>query len=196
MVSDGQLINELLALVDSTPLTKVDFAPLLEKYSNGLDFNEQRQVRGAFRRCLLDLKKNEDIDYYDTEINISVSSGGIWSGHGGLIKSTLKRKEKLEQIERDKKNNAIYYTDNSIKAGGDIIGSSVTGGINKSKIDKAFNQEEVRSREISQNATNAPAEKEKQQNAIVSFILKFWWVVIIPFLIGLALIAVEYKWFK
>jgi hypothetical protein len=112
MVSNAQIIEELLVLVDSAPLTKVNFQPILEKYSVGLDFNEQRELRGAFKRCLFDLKKNEDIDYHDPEINISVSYGGVWAGQGGLIKSTLKRKEKLEQIGREKERHKPSYSAN------------------------------------------------------------------------------------
>jgi hypothetical protein len=108
-VSDEQIITELLALVDSKPLSKVDFQPILERYSLEMDFNEQRQLRGVFRRALLALRKNDDIEYYDPEINISVSSGQVWAGQGGLIRSTLKRKEKLEQIERDKQKNQPTY---------------------------------------------------------------------------------------
>jgi hypothetical protein len=43
--------------------------------------------------------------------------------------------------------------------------------------------------------TNHPKTKEKQQSAIISFIVKFWWQILIPLLIGLVLIAVEKKWF-
>lgn len=108
-ISEEQIINELLALVDSKPLTKVDFRPILEKYSLGKHFNEQRQVRAIFRRALAALKENNDIEYSDTEINISFSSGQVWAGNGGLIKSTLKRKEKLEQFERDKQTTQPTY---------------------------------------------------------------------------------------
>ena len=102
MVDDLQLITELLALVDSKPLSRVDFAPILSKHETGLSFNEQREVRSKFRRILKELKDNGDIAYNDNEVHISVSTGDVWNGSNGIIKSTLKRKEKLEQIEREK----------------------------------------------------------------------------------------------
>ena len=39
-----------------------------------------------------------------------------------------------------------------------------------------------------------PTIKEKQQNVIISFILKFWWQILIPLLLGIVLIAIEKKW--
>lgn len=115
MVSKSQIITELLELVDSNPLNKVDFAPILEKHCAGLSFEEQRQVRGIIRGSLLELKQNEDIDYYDAEIHISVSVAQQWQGNGGLIRSTLKRKEKLERIERENRLHTIHYEDKSVK---------------------------------------------------------------------------------
>lgn len=49
---------------------------------------------------------------------------------------------------------------------------------------------------ISQNANSTPAEKEKQQNAIVKFIVKYWWGFVVPLIVGIALLAIEKKWFK
>ncbi|WP_396633586.1 hypothetical protein [Maribacter sp. R86514] len=39
--------------------------------------------------------------------------------------------------------------------------------------------------------TNHPKTKEKQQNAITSFIVKFWWQILIPLAIGIILIMIE-----
>ena len=55
---------------------------------------------------------------------------------------------------------------------------------------------DLRSLPISQNANITPAEKEKQQNAIVKFIVKYWWGFVVPLIIGIALLAIEKKWFK
>jgi hypothetical protein len=40
-----------------------------------------------------------------------------------------------------------------------------------------------------------PKTKEKQQNAIISFIEKFWWQILIPLSLGIALLAIQQKWF-
>lgn len=59
-----------------------------------------------------------------------------------------------------------------------------------------FNQSEelsVLKTEIKQ--TIQPKAKEKQQNAIISFIEKFWWQILIPLVLGIALLAIQQKWF-
>lgn len=103
MVSKAQLIDEVLLLVDATPLTEVDVKPIIEKYSIGLSFNKQRVLRGLLDSALSELDKNGDITRRN--LNFSASSGGQWMSSSGLVASTLKRKEKLEQIERDKQKN-------------------------------------------------------------------------------------------
>lgn len=40
-----------------------------------------------------------------------------------------------------------------------------------------------------------PSAKEKQQNAIISFVVKFWWQILIPLLVGIILLAIQQKWF-
>lgn len=37
---------------------------------------------------------------------------------------------------------------------------------------------------------------EKPKNNIASFISKFWWAVIIPILVGIVLVSIEYNWFQ
>ena len=54
---------------------------------------------------------------------------------------------------------------------------------------------DFRNSENNQSVTNTPALKEKQHNAIVTFILKFWWAVLLPLIIGVTLLAIEYNWF-
>ena len=44
---------------------------------------------------------------------------------------------------------------------------------------------------IEKKQTSQPIEKEKRQNAIVSFIEKFWWQILIPLIIGIVLIFIE-----
>jgi len=42
--------------------------------------------------------------------------------------------------------------------------------------------------------TNQPVTKEKQQSAIVKFVEKWFWQILIPLLIGIVLIAIEKNW--
>lgn len=44
--------------------------------------------------------------------------------------------------------------------------------------------------------TNAPATKENKQSAIVKIIFKYWWAFLIPVIIGIILLLIEYKFFQ
>jgi hypothetical protein len=71
----------------------------------------------------------------------------------------------------------------------------ITNNFNNSTIGQ-FNQSDelsVLKSEIKQ--TIHPKAKEKQQNAIILFVVKFWWQILIPLLLGIVLIAIEKKWF-
>jgi len=99
MISKGDLITELLQLVDSNPLTEIEINPIIEKHSIGLNFNEQRVLRSNLSSSIIELMKNGDIT--GRNISISASSGEIWLNSSGVISSTLNRKEKLEQLKRE-----------------------------------------------------------------------------------------------
>ncbi len=64
----------------------------------------------------------------------------------------------------------------------DFSGSTI-GQVNQSESLK------VKKNEIKQ--TTQPTTKEKQQNTIISFIVKFWWQILIPLIIGIVLINVS-----
>lgn len=64
----------------------------------------------------------------------------------------------------------------------DFSGSTI-GQVNQSE---SLNVEKI---ELKQ--TNHPKTKEKQQNSITSFIVKFWWQILIPLAIGIMLIMIE-----
>jgi hypothetical protein len=100
MISKSDLIKELLALVDSSPLTDVNVRDILETHSNGLDFKSQQNLRNNLDEVLILLKNSGDIEY--NNCNFSVSVGCEFVNNSGLIKSTINRVQKLEQIERDK----------------------------------------------------------------------------------------------
>lgn len=99
MVSKTQLIDEILELVDASPLTEVEIAPLLLKYIDGLDFDKEQKVRCDFDSVLSDLSRIKDIRYRGC--NLTASSGRKFLSHNCLIASTMERVEKLKQIERD-----------------------------------------------------------------------------------------------
>ncbi len=105
MVSKAQLIDEVLALVDATPLTEIDVRPILDKYTNGVDFNGQKTIRQNLDSAISDLVRIKDIR--SRNCNFSASSGGQFLSNSGLVASTIERKEKLEQIERDKNKKGV-----------------------------------------------------------------------------------------
>ena len=39
------------------------------------------------------------------------------------------------------------------------------------------------------------SENEGKQNKFISILLKYWWAYVIPTLVGLTILAIEYKWF-
>jgi hypothetical protein len=121
MVSESGIIKEILELVDAMPLENVNISSILEKHSVGLNFNEQRVLRNTLSAALSLLKTNGDITYNQANLNINASSGGKWGSNSGLIKSTLKRKEKLEQIGRE--NNPPHLSIGDVKNSTIIQGS-------------------------------------------------------------------------
>ena len=42
---------------------------------------------------------------------------------------------------------------------------------------------------------NSAKEEKKQQNKIISLLLKYWWAIIIPTLVALLSLMIEYNWF-
>lgn len=104
-----KLITEILELVDSDSLNYIDIFTIIEKNSVGLDLNEQTILRASIVGVLKDLRDNGDIDFNDGSFNITASTAQVFLNSSGLIKSTLKRKEKLEQIERDKSKSQLTY---------------------------------------------------------------------------------------
>ena len=106
---------------------------------------------------------------------ISFNSG--YAIPGILHSTSLKAKIEFKGLEYiDKLNNDISNITNDFSG-------SIIGQVNHSDFLK------VEKVEIKQN--NHPKTKEKKQNTIVSFMLKFWWQILIPLLIGIVLIMIE-----
>jgi hypothetical protein len=51
-------------------------------------------------------------------------------------------------------------------------------------------------RAINKSMNNAPIPKEIKQNPIIAILKKYWWGFLIPIVIGIILLAIEYKWFN
>lgn len=104
MVSKAQLIDEILELVDSSPMTEVEIAPILLKHIDGLDFDAEQKVRCVLDSALSDLDRIKDIRYRGC--NLSASSGRKFLSHNCLVAGTIERVEKLKQIERENRNHS------------------------------------------------------------------------------------------
>lgn len=98
MIDRYQLTKEILSLVDSNPLTNVDIAPIIQKHSQNLELEGERSLRVTIMDILRELRENKDIDFYDGNFNITASSGGVFMGNGGTIRSTYKRQSEREKI--------------------------------------------------------------------------------------------------
>lgn len=97
MIDRYELTKEILSLADSNPLTSVDIAPIIQKHSQSLELEEQRSLRVTIMSILRELRENKEIDYYDGNFNITASSGGVFMGNGGTIRSTYKRQSEIEK---------------------------------------------------------------------------------------------------
>jgi hypothetical protein len=107
-----QLRLDVYDMIDTHPMQDVDIAPLIEKYSEGLDIMQQRSVRVTIRSTLTDMKKDGEIEFNDSVIgNITTTMASVFVGSGGFIRSTWKYvKEKEKQA--DKKENSIQVGTN------------------------------------------------------------------------------------
>lgn len=69
--------------------------------------------------------------------------------------------------------------------------SNITNDFSGSTIGQVNQSESLKVEKPKIKQINHPKAKEKKQNAIVSFVLKFWWQILIPLLIGIVLIMIE-----
>jgi hypothetical protein len=72
---------------------------------------------------------------------------------------------------------------------------SINNNFNNSTIGQLNQSDELSVLKTEIKQTIQPATKEKQQNAIISLVEKFWWQILIPLVLGIALLAIQQKWF-
>ncbi len=150
------------------------------KYLSENDNGQYIDVSGLhLDKILLRSKLNglskEKLILYSPPIEIRFGDGDNFKSENTKAKIEFKGIEYLNKLENENKN----ITNN--------FNSSTIGQFNQS------NDLSVLKTEIKQ--TIQPNAKEKQQNAITSFVEKFWWQILIPLLLGIALLAIEQKWF-
>lgn len=111
------LRKEILSLADSANGGDVDIAPIIEKYSVGLDFNGQKNLRLLIENVLAELKQYGEIDFYQGDFNITVSNGGFFRQSSGKIRISYKRAKELEE--------QTVSRGHTINIGGDAIGLKI-----------------------------------------------------------------------
>ncbi|NCI48721.1 hypothetical protein GWC95_02210 [Sediminibacterium roseum] len=96
-----KLIEEIKELIHESPMCSVDIKPLIEKYTEGLDREQQRPVRGDIFKVLRALKEDKDIDYADSAASMALMTTmqGAYPTNSLHIKSTLKY-EKERQVPK------------------------------------------------------------------------------------------------
>ena len=116
---DGyQIMKDILSLADSTPLHPVDIAPIIERYTNGLDVENQRLIRAKILGSLRELQSNNEIFLFEPGYSITTTQAGQFMNSSMKVKSTYDRVKRLEE------KTAPAHAPN-IHIGGDVIGSQV-----------------------------------------------------------------------
>lgn len=94
-----KLIAEIKEFIESDPMCSIDISPLIERYTNGLDREEQQSIRYDIFKVLQALKDDMDIDYADGDAStcLLTTRQGVFPTNSLQIKSTLKY-EKGKQI--------------------------------------------------------------------------------------------------
>ncbi len=119
-----QVTKDLIDLVNSDPMNNVEIAPIIEKYSEGLDFRGQSSVRANIQTIIRKFVDNGDMEIGDPGINhITTSQNQEFLNSGGKIRSTWK----FEQERQNKLENKQSVQIGELKGnyvGGDMINSS------------------------------------------------------------------------
>lgn len=126
--------------------------------------------------------------------------------HGYVLKSNSKG------IHEGKKYNFTYYiaseSAKEILNKGGFSKQLTMKEINKTSIKNKMSIKDSKVNEVNQGSvlekneaiilkqTKTPKENEKQQSAITKIIGKWFWLFIIPLVVGVILIAIQFKWFR
>lgn len=113
---------DIIKLIESNPLNEVEISPIIFKYTDGKDLNEQGSIRTKIMSVLKDLK-DEGYIVYNPSLHLSSRSGNVWFENSGLIRSTNK-------FEKERKSNNLSFN----------IGDNFSGNINTGHIQGDLNQ--------------------------------------------------------
>lgn len=138
-----------------------------------VDVSDLEPNKKLLKQKLLELKK-EKLIKYGNGIDLSFGDGSNLKIEFIRAKINFNGLKFLKEIESENKN--------------------ITNNFNNSTIGQFNQSDELKVLKTEIKQTIHPKIKEKQQNAIISFVEKFWWLILIPLLLGIVLIAIEKKW--
>jgi hypothetical protein len=168
----AELTTELLNLVDASPMSYVDIAPIIEKYTENKEYDVQTSIRVTITEILRELQKNGEIDYNKNDIvNILVAAYRQFDESSLLIRSTYKRQKEIE-TKKEEKPVSFNFEDNSINA---------------EKIDTLIKDSQFRDFRPSKTPeinTN-DSMHTKQRNPLLTWIIKHIWQIVIGVVIVL-----------
>lgn len=122
--------KEILSLLDQNPLNNVEVAPIIEKFTDGLNIDEQAIVRLNIESILSEMKNQGDITFYEGSLGITGRSGGVFFKNSILIRTTIQyEKEK----ETKPKTHSIYVEGGMM---GNINTGNVGGNLHQENINK------------------------------------------------------------
>lgn len=130
MISRGELTRELLALADSANGDYIDIYEVIQKHSAGLSIEEQTTFRGTIESILTELKNAGEINFNQSELNLSVKFGGVFGNDGHCrIANTYKRREKLLSGGKKQEASAVFnISGNQTQIISNSPNSSLSGG--------------------------------------------------------------------
>lgn len=111
-----ELYADILELVNSNPLCEVDINPIILKYTNGKDFEEQKIIRNNIFLLLSEIKKEEDITFNEASASVALmqTRQGSFPSDYLKIKSTIKYEKERSKIDENKKSISIQGDNSTV----------------------------------------------------------------------------------
>jgi len=156
----------------------------LKKYSSSGDFIDLSKEGLPFENKTLksicdSLKKENKIEVKaNGEYAMVFSDGTIFNNVKGIILARI-TPTGLQYLKQN---------DNSVNIGNISIINGDSNSVNQSRFDN------LRETKIKQIANPIPY--DNKQNAIISWLQKFWWQALIPLIIGLIILGLDKNWFS
>lgn len=123
-----KITKDILRLVDASPMSYVDIAPIIEKYTEDVDYEIEGSIRVGITQVLRELQINNEIDYNkNAAANINISAYRRYEENSLLIRSTYKRQKEIESKKEEKEHDSIKIVGNVTQS---VIGNQSLDKIN------------------------------------------------------------------